>query len=116
MIKGSLVAIVTPMTADGAVDYDAFESLIEAHVAAGTSGLVVAGTTGESATLTKSEHVAVIAAAVSHHRAEAFSACRYIIDEVNVGPVAKHLYNELTAIQYGRKEDPYGWTMKIDVA
>lgn len=64
MIKGSLVAIVTPMTADGAVDYDAFENLIEAHVAAGTNGLVVAGTTGESATLTKSEHVAVIAAAV----------------------------------------------------
>ena len=40
----------------------------------------------------------------------------YTIDETNVGPVAQHLYDELTAIQYGRKEDPYGWTMKIDVA
>jgi len=64
MIKGSLVAIVTPMTADGAVDYAALGRLIELHIAAGTDGLVVAGTTGESATLTKPEHVAVIEAAV----------------------------------------------------
>jgi 4-hydroxy-tetrahydrodipicolinate synthase len=64
MITGSLVAIVTPMTADGAVDYAALGRLIEMHVAAGTDGLVVAGTTGESATLTKPEHVAVIEAAV----------------------------------------------------
>jgi 4-hydroxy-tetrahydrodipicolinate synthase len=65
MFKGSLVAIVTPMQADGAVDFAAFERLIELHVEAGTDGIVVAGTTGESATLTKTEHVAVIEAAVS---------------------------------------------------
>jgi len=64
MITGSLVAIVTPMHPDGGVDFDAFGRLIEFHVESGTDGLVVAGTTGESATLTKSEHVAVIAAAV----------------------------------------------------
>jgi 4-hydroxy-tetrahydrodipicolinate synthase len=64
MITGSLVAIVTPMSADGSVDFTAFERLIELHIKAGTDGLVVAGTTGESATLTKSEHVAVVAAAV----------------------------------------------------
>lgn len=64
MITGSLVAIVTPMSADGSVDFVAFERLIEFHIQAGTDGLVVAGTTGESATLTKSEHVAVIAAAL----------------------------------------------------
>ena len=64
MIKGSLVAIVTPMTESGAVDYAALGRLIELHVAAGTNGLVVAGTTGESATLTKPEHVAVIEAAI----------------------------------------------------
>ena len=64
MFKGSLVAIVTPMQADGAVDFAALERLIEFHVGAGTNGLVVAGTTGESATLTKTEHVAVIEAAV----------------------------------------------------
>jgi 4-hydroxy-tetrahydrodipicolinate synthase len=64
MFSGSLVAIVTPMTADGAVDFDALERLVEQHVSAGTDGLVVAGTTGESATLTKPEHIAVIEAVV----------------------------------------------------
>lgn len=65
-MTGSLVAIVTPMTADGEVDFAAFARLIDFHAAAGTDGLVVAGTTGESATLTKSEHIAVIATAVEH--------------------------------------------------
>lgn len=64
MFTGSLVAIVTPMTPQGDVDYDAFARLIDFHAQAGTDGLVVAGTTGESATLTKTEHVAVIKAAV----------------------------------------------------
>jgi len=64
MLTGSLVAIVTPMTADGAVDYAAFGRLVEMHIEAGTDGLVVAGTTGESATLTKPEHVALVEAAV----------------------------------------------------
>jgi 4-hydroxy-tetrahydrodipicolinate synthase len=53
------------MQADSAVDFAALEKLIEFHVEAGTSGLVVAGTTGESATLTKTEHVAVIEATVN---------------------------------------------------
>lgn len=63
MFTGSLVAIVTPMHPDGGVDFDAFARLIEGHVEAGSDGLVVAGTTGEAATLTKSEHVEVIAKA-----------------------------------------------------
>jgi 4-hydroxy-tetrahydrodipicolinate synthase len=53
------------MQADGAIDFAALEKLIEFHVEAGTNGLVVAGTTGESATLMKPEHVAVIEAAVN---------------------------------------------------
>jgi 4-hydroxy-tetrahydrodipicolinate synthase len=65
MYSGSLVAIVTPMTADGAVDFAALEQLVELHISAGTDGLVVAGTTGESATLTKPEHIAVIEAVIS---------------------------------------------------
>jgi 4-hydroxy-tetrahydrodipicolinate synthase len=64
MISGSLVAIVTPMTSDGSVDFAVLGKLIEWHIASGTDGLVIAGTTGESATLTKPEHVAVIEAAV----------------------------------------------------
>lgn len=55
MFSGSLVAIVTPMRPDGAIDYGAWERLIELHLANGTSGIVVGGTTGESATLSDSE-------------------------------------------------------------
>jgi 4-hydroxy-tetrahydrodipicolinate synthase len=55
MFSGSLVAIITPMRPDGAVDFPAWERLIELHLASGTSGIVVGGTTGESATLSESE-------------------------------------------------------------
>lgn len=55
MFSGSFVAIVTPMGADGAVDFDAWSRLLEMHVAGGTRGIVVGGTTGESATLGDAE-------------------------------------------------------------
>jgi 4-hydroxy-tetrahydrodipicolinate synthase len=55
MFSGSLVAIVTPMRSDGALDAAAWDRLIEFHLANGTSGIVVGGTTGESATLTDAE-------------------------------------------------------------
>jgi 4-hydroxy-tetrahydrodipicolinate synthase len=55
MLSGSLVAIVTPMRSDGAIDHNAWERLIDWHIESGTCGLVVGGTTGESATLTDSE-------------------------------------------------------------
>jgi len=55
MFSGSLVAIVTPMSADGSVDFDAWARLVDFHLANGTSGIVVGGTTGESATLRDSE-------------------------------------------------------------
>ncbi|HEY6516276.1 MAG TPA: 4-hydroxy-tetrahydrodipicolinate synthase [Steroidobacteraceae bacterium] len=55
MLAGSLVAIVTPMRGDGAIDYSAWERLVDWHIESGTTGLVVGGTTGESATLTDPE-------------------------------------------------------------
>jgi 4-hydroxy-tetrahydrodipicolinate synthase len=55
MFSGSLVAIATPMRPDGAVDFGAWERLLDFHAASGTSGIVVGGTTGESATLSDSE-------------------------------------------------------------
>jgi 4-hydroxy-tetrahydrodipicolinate synthase len=55
MLSGSLVAIVTPMRSDGAIDHNAWERLIDWHIESGTTGLVVGGTTGESATLTDPE-------------------------------------------------------------
>lgn len=56
---GAITALVTPMR-DGAVDYPALTRLVEEQIAAGIDGLVAVGTTGESATLTVGEHVAVI--------------------------------------------------------
>ncbi|MDA3878738.1 MAG: 4-hydroxy-tetrahydrodipicolinate synthase [Halothiobacillus sp.] len=64
-ITGSLVALVTPMTAQGAVDFPRLERLIEFHVEQGTDAIVAVGTTGESATLDFDEHVAVIRATVT---------------------------------------------------
>ena len=64
MITGSIVALVTPMHPDGAIDWSAFARLIEYHIESGTAGLGVVGTTGESPTLTVPEHCAVIRFAV----------------------------------------------------
>jgi 4-hydroxy-tetrahydrodipicolinate synthase len=66
MITGSLVAIVTPMKADGAIDLARFRSLIDWHVAEGTDGIVVVGTTGESPTVNFDEHKELIRVAVEH--------------------------------------------------
>jgi len=64
VFKGSLVALVTPFDDNNRVDYARLKGLIEFHVAEGTDGLVIAGTTGEAATLTKTEHAELIAKAV----------------------------------------------------
>ena len=64
MLKGSLVALVTPFDDHNRVDYAALKRLIEFHVAEGSDGLVVAGTTGESATLATDEHIELIRRAV----------------------------------------------------
>ncbi|HXF77398.1 MAG TPA: 4-hydroxy-tetrahydrodipicolinate synthase [Usitatibacter sp.] len=64
MLSGSLVAIVTPMRPDGALDLPALKSLIDWHVAEGTDGIVIVGTTGESPTVDVEEHCKLIEAAV----------------------------------------------------
>jgi len=64
MIKGSLVAIVSPMREDGSLDYDAYRRLIEWHIAEGTNGIVAVGTTGESPTVDHDEHCELIRVAV----------------------------------------------------
>ena len=63
-IVGSLVAIVTPMKADGSLDLAAFRALIDWHVANGTHGIVAVGTTGESPTVDVDEHLQLIQVAV----------------------------------------------------
>jgi 4-hydroxy-tetrahydrodipicolinate synthase len=63
MFSGSLVAIVTPMHPDGSIDWPAWERLLRMHLQAGTSGIVVGGTTGESATLLEPELLQLISRA-----------------------------------------------------
>lgn len=60
MFHGSMVALVTPMREDGAIDEDSLEALIEFHVSAGTDAIVAVGTTGESATLDEPEHCGLL--------------------------------------------------------
>jgi 4-hydroxy-tetrahydrodipicolinate synthase len=66
MIKGSIVAIVTPMFEDGSLDRDALRKLIDWHIAEGTDAMVIVGTTGESATLSPEEHGEIVKLAVDH--------------------------------------------------
>jgi 4-hydroxy-tetrahydrodipicolinate synthase len=64
VIKGSLVALVTPFDANNRVDYASLKRLVDFHVEQGSSALVIAGTTGESPTLTRSEHIELIGRAL----------------------------------------------------
>jgi len=66
MFSGSIVALVTPMQADGAVDFGALERLVDFHVDNGTSAIVAVGTTGESPTLSVSEHIEVVRRVIQH--------------------------------------------------
>ncbi|MFW7526354.1 4-hydroxy-tetrahydrodipicolinate synthase [Vibrio ostreicida] len=64
MFSGSIVALITPLSRDGEVDYVSLKNLVDFHVEAGTNGIVAVGTTGESATLTIEEHVKVVSKTV----------------------------------------------------
>lgn len=66
MFSGSMVALVTPMRADGSVDADSLRRLVEFHIEQGTDAIVAVGTTGESATLTVDEHCDVIRQVVEY--------------------------------------------------
>ncbi len=66
MIKGSIVAIVTPMHADGSLDFPGLRKLVDWHIAEGTDGIVIVGTTGESATVSVEEHCELIKLTVEH--------------------------------------------------
>jgi 4-hydroxy-tetrahydrodipicolinate synthase len=68
MFTGSLVAIVTPMRLDGSVDPEAWERLLDWHLAAGTAGVVIGGTTGESVTVTDAELAELVGRACARLR------------------------------------------------
>ena len=64
MIAGSMVALVTPMDAQGRLDWDSLRKLVDFHLENGNHAIVAVGTTGESATLDVDEHIEVIKAVV----------------------------------------------------
>ena len=64
-IRGSIVAIVTPMQPDGSLDLPCLNKLLEWHIASGTNAVVIVGTTGESATLSTDEHCDLVAHCVN---------------------------------------------------
>jgi 4-hydroxy-tetrahydrodipicolinate synthase len=64
-IRGSIVAIVTPMEPDGSLDMLGLDTLLEWHIASGTNAVVIVGTTGESATLSTDEHCDLVAHCVN---------------------------------------------------
>ena len=66
MFRGSMVALVTPMKADGSVDQESLRALVEWHIDQGTDAIVAVGTTGESATLDEAEHCDVIRQVVEY--------------------------------------------------
>lgn len=66
MLKGSIVAIVTPMLEDGSLDLARLRSLIDWHIDEGTNGIVVTGTTGESPTVDFDEHCLLIRSVIDH--------------------------------------------------
>jgi 4-hydroxy-tetrahydrodipicolinate synthase len=66
MIQGSIVAIVTPMNADGGLDLACLRKLIDWHIAEGSDGIVIVGSTGESPTVSVEEHCELIKVAVQH--------------------------------------------------
>ena len=94
MFHGSMVALVTPMFEDGAIDWQAFADLVEFHIDNGTDAIVAVGTTGESATLNFDEHcevirrvvemakgrLPVIAGTGANATAEAISLTRYAME------------------------------------
>jgi len=66
LFNGSIVALVTPMKDDGQIDYVGLCQLIDWHLECGTDGLVIMGTTGESALVTQKEHLKVVKVAIQH--------------------------------------------------
>jgi 4-hydroxy-tetrahydrodipicolinate synthase len=101
LFKGSIVALVTPMQADGSIDEVALRRLIDWHLASGTHGVVVMGTTGESSLVSDEEHCQVVAIALeqAQKRMKVIAGCGGIstdhviklVEKINHLPVDGYL-------------------------
>jgi 4-hydroxy-tetrahydrodipicolinate synthase len=98
MFSGSIVALVTPMQADGTVDNGALDRLVDFHVSNGTRGIVAVGTTGESPTLSVEEHIGVVKRVVER-------AAKRIPVIAGTGANSTHEAIELTQLAKGAGAD-----------
>ena len=77
VFTGAAVAIITPMNADGSVNFEELGRIIDDQIAHGTDAIVICGTTGESPTLSDEEHTACIRYAVKSHPTTTRQACKH---------------------------------------
>ena len=98
MISGSIVALVTPMFDDGAVDWESLDALLEMHLREGTSAIVSVGTTGESSTLSVKEHLLVVS-----HTVDKMAGAIPVIAGTGANSTAEAI--ELTAAAQGHGAD-----------
>ncbi len=98
MISGSIVALVTPMFDDGAVDWESLDALLEMHLREGTSAIVSVGTTGESSTLSVKEHLLVVS-----HTVDKIAGAIPVIAGTGANSTAEAI--ELTAAAQGHGAD-----------
>ena len=101
-IQGSLVAIVTPMHADGTLDLAALKKLIDWHIESGTAAIVIVGTTGESPTVDVDEHAALIKTTVDHAAGRIGRGGRAAV------PYGRHAPGRLSVPVRRRPADPAG--------
>ena len=97
--QGSYVALPTPFK-KGEVDYASLERLIEWHIASGTDGLVLAGTTGEAATLTESERIGLLQCAVGVVRGTSIET------PISGNPGSSSLYQLEVAFPLAARREP----------
>jgi 4-hydroxy-tetrahydrodipicolinate synthase len=113
-LRGSIVALVTPMLADGAVDYPALRKLIDWHIAEGTDCIGVVGTTGESPTVSVEEHCEIIRVSVEQAagRAPIMAGCgaNSTREAINLAQFAKKVGadSQLQVVPYYNKPTQEG--------
>ncbi|QLG87512.1 4-hydroxy-tetrahydrodipicolinate synthase [Chitinibacter bivalviorum] len=106
MLKGSLVALVTPMDVNGEIDFTTLRKLVDWHIEQGTNGIVAVGTTGESPTVDVEEHIAIVRTVVE----QAAGRVPVIAGTgANSTREAIHLSNQALAVgaNYGLSVVPY---------
>ena len=108
-LEGTYTALITPFTADGQIDFQAFSSLVERQIADGIDGLVPCGTTGESATMDAAEQASVIAICVDE-------GCCYCVWWATLDTGMEHAVALGRAAVLVGPQEPFCWSAGCNVA